>query len=443
MIKNYIFINSISKNWIYYTLALLFSVTINGQTGQNSSPSKVSLDWDICQYHPAPMSQKSTIKVPNSLKQKMAQGGGCSTFIVTYNGFTPEAQAAFQFAVDIWSFSIESPVPIRVNANFGALNPGVLGGAGPDGFLINIPGFPPNIAFASALGEKLLGEDSDGPTGTSNDINATFSNTANFYFGLDGNPPSNQVDFVSVVLHELGHGLGFLGFGRVPTDASGDPDPNPPVMGELRNQGFLASWDQFIENGTPSPLTSVVDPSAALLTEFTSNNLFSNGPITTGQNGGVKPSMYAPSPFDGGSSYSHWDESTYPAGNANSLMTPSIAPGEAIHAPGVVTLGFMEDMGWSVCGGSLSVDNVKQNTFEVSPNPFTSSIDIRLSSNSNDNYQISILDINGRLILRGTEKAIDGVISISNLGQLEDALYFIKVTNETSGTSITKKVIKN
>ena len=196
-------------------------------------------------------------------------------------------------------------------------------------------------------------------------------------------------------------------------------------------------------NGTPSPLTSVVDPSAALLTEFTSNNLFSNGPITTGQNGGVKPSMYAPSPFDGGSSYSHWDESTYPAGNANSLMTPSIAPGEAIHAPGVVTLGFMEDMGWSVCGGSLSVDNVKQNTFEVSPNPFTSSIGIRLSSNSNDNYQISILDINGRLILGSTEKAIDGVITISNLGQLEDALYFIKVTNETSGTSITKKVIKN
>src|SRR5262249_59824059 len=33
-----------------------------------------------------------------------------------------------------------------------------------------------------------------------------------WYYGLDANPPSGQIDLVAVVLHELGHGLGFLTF---------------------------------------------------------------------------------------------------------------------------------------------------------------------------------------------------------------------------------------
>lgn len=426
-----------------YGLALLFSLSIHGQA-QNSDIEVIDIDWDVCRYYPSPNSHKSSIKVPDYIRQKMASGGGgCSTFIVNYNGFTPQAQSAFQFAVDIWSNSIESSVPIRVSANFAALPTNVLGGAGPDGFLINIPGFPSNVAFPSALGEKLLGEDSDGPTGTSNDIIATFSSTANFYFGLDANPPAGQADFVSVVLHELGHGLGFLGFGRVPTDVNGNPDPNPPVVGELRNQGFLSPWDQFIENGVPTILTNFADPSAALLSEFTGNNLFSNGPIATSQNGGTKPSTYAPSTFNGGSSYSHWDDSTFPAGNPNSLMTSSIAPGEAIHNPGLVTLGFMEDMGWAICGGSLSVEELTLSTIEVSPNPFNSSIRVKISNNFNDDYKISVLDINGRVIFDETKNPINGSLVISNLDNLKNALYFVKVTNKNNGDSIIKKVIKN
>ncbi len=35
-----------------------------------------------------------------------------------------------------------------------------------------------------------------------------FPNT--WYYGLDGKPPGNQIDFISVLVHELGHGLGFL-----------------------------------------------------------------------------------------------------------------------------------------------------------------------------------------------------------------------------------------
>ena len=442
MKKNHVILSSKTKNLCFYVLSFLFSLSLFSQN-ESTNVTEINIDWDVCRYHPSPNSYKSTIKVPNYIKQKMINGtGGCSTFIVNYNGFTPEAQTAFQFAVDIWSNLIESPVPIRVSADFGPLDDGVLGGAGPDGFLINIAGFPSNVAFASALGEQLIGEDSDGPTGTSNDIVATFSSTANFYFGLDANPPNGQVDFVSVVLHEIGHGLGFLGFGRIPTDNTGTPDPDPPVEGILRNQGFISPWDQFIENGTPTAITSFTDPSAALLSEFTGNDLFSNGPISTSQNGGVKPSTYAPTTFSSGSSYSHWDEATYPAGDLNSLMTPSIAPGEAIHNPGLVTLGFMEDMGWSICDGALGTDEYTLETIAVSPNPFKASVTVKLFNNFNDEYNISLLDINGRIILNETKTPTNGWLTISNLDQLEHALYFVKVTNRNIGTTITKRVIK-
>src|SRR5258705_11341019 len=41
-----------------------------------------------------------------------------ANFVVTYNGFDPQSQAAFQAAIDIWSNTIVSPAPIRIIANW-------------------------------------------------------------------------------------------------------------------------------------------------------------------------------------------------------------------------------------------------------------------------------------------------------------------------------------
>jgi len=124
-------------------------------------------------------------------------------------------------------------------------------------------------------------------------------------------------------------------------------------------------------------------------------------------------------------------------------MTPFIAPGEAIHDPGLVTLGFMEDMGWSICGGSLTVDEFNVDSVEVSPNPFTESVNIKLANGINDDYNINLFDINGRAIMSERFSATNGTITISNLDRLEDAFYFIKITNLNNNSSITKKIVKN
>ncbi len=424
---------------VIYLLLVFISIS-NKSTAQSSQENTVDFisDWDLCIYHPNPNSNKSTIRVPNNIKERMYnRGSSCSSFIVTYDGFSPAAITAFEFAVSIWENSLESSVPIRVNTEFSPLGTTTLASAGPADYSL-VPGEPTNTAYAIALAEKITGSEiANGPAPTSIDIVATFSSDVNFYFGTDANPLPNQIDFVSVVLHELGHGLGMFGFGR------GNTQQNP-TEGILRNNGFISIWDTFIENGSTTPITTFSDPSTALLTQFTSNNLFSNSLLATDQNGGFKPKTFAPSTFAHGSSYSHWDENTFPAGNLNSLMTPSISPGEAIHNPGLVTLGFMEDMGWSICGGSLTVKEFDLASIRVSPNPFMSSITIELTNNGlSDDYSIDIIDINGRVILNTSKNVTNGKIEISNLSNLKSSLYFVKITNKNNGTSITKKVIKS
>ena len=43
------------------------------------------------------------------------------------------------------------------------------------------------------------------------DISITFADDASWYYDYNGSPWSGTYDFTSVALHELGHGLGFIG----------------------------------------------------------------------------------------------------------------------------------------------------------------------------------------------------------------------------------------
>ncbi|MBI1880329.1 MAG: hypothetical protein HYR94_19265, partial [Chloroflexi bacterium] len=263
-----------------------------------------------------------------------------ATFNVTYNGFSPEAQAAFQRAVDIWASQITSTVTIKVTANWTPLGPGVLGAAGPSNFFRNFPNAPiANRWYPSALADSLRGADLE--PGAS-DITAFFSSSfANWYFGTDGNPGAGQYDLVSVVLHELGHGLGFVGSMTV-DDGNGQVEcTGTNGIGCWGLAGTPLIFDQFAENGSGQQLINTAlfpNPSAALGTQLTSNNIFFDGPNTRTANGGNPAKLYAPTPFQSGSSFSHLDEIFN--GTPNALMTFSLNLGESAHNPGPVTLGI-------------------------------------------------------------------------------------------------------
>ena len=122
---------------------------------------------------------------------------------------------AFQHAAGIWGQTLDSPVPVIVAARFVPLATNVLGSAGATSVVRDFGGVGlyPGAEFAgtwygSALADKRAGSDLN--VGFA-DVIANFSTNFNFYLGLDGNHGA-QVDLVTVVLHELGHGLNFQTF---------------------------------------------------------------------------------------------------------------------------------------------------------------------------------------------------------------------------------------
>ena len=423
------------------SLVMFSSLLIGAQDGtyeiREVIPARPACELPLGEY----VGQISIPRAPETAARMDSNNDPCATFVVNYNGFTPEAQAAFQYAVDIWAFSIESSVPINVSATFTSLGTGVLGSAGPATLRTSsVAGTIPNTFYPAALWEKLEGEDRS-IFGGSNDINANFNNTTNWYYGTDANPPAGQIDFVTVVLHELGHGLGFTdGWANVTTSF-------PDDIGSIRepNNNIPAIYAHFIENGSGTDILSLADPSAALGAELTGNDLYCNSPTAIQQlnQGGTLPKLYAPTAWSGGSSISHWDNATFPIGDINSLMRSSVSAGVANHNPGFITLGFFQDMGWGICPGALSVDDFTVSNVTVSPNPFVDEITVTLNKVYSDSFELNLIDINGRLIMSQKSDASNGRLTLSNLSDLDDSLYFVKITNSTTGNNITKKVMKN
>ncbi len=259
-----------------------------------------------------------------------------ASFVVNYTGFSTEAQAAFQYAVDIWSSLITSDVPIVIDATWEDLPGNTLGSAGATGLWYNFGGAPSNnVLYPSPLADKLAGSDLEPGSA---DMVANFDSGTDWYFGLDGNTPFAQYDLVSVVLHEIGHGLGFAGTMYVGVD----------LNGYVLNGSLAHIYDEFVYTGNNEALLDFGNGTAALADALLGDNLYWAGIQGNAQSGDFSPKLYAPSGWEQGSSLSHFDESTYPAGSVHSLMTPQIGNGEAIHSPGPMALGVLEDIGWTV-----------------------------------------------------------------------------------------------
>ncbi|HKU17316.1 MAG TPA: PA domain-containing protein [Steroidobacteraceae bacterium] len=116
----------------------------------------------------------------------------------------------FNHAAQIWEAVLQPRVDVIVNARFTALGAGVLGSAGPTFIFDNFAGAEyPDTWYHSALADHLAGVDLEPGQP---DIAANFSSDTLFYLGFDTNEPAGTSDLLPVVLHELGHGLGFSNF---------------------------------------------------------------------------------------------------------------------------------------------------------------------------------------------------------------------------------------
>ena len=288
------------------------------------------------------------------------------TFVNEGRTWTEPAKAAFEAAVAIWEHTIESPVPIAITATATPLPAGALGSAGPFDFLRNEMGTPTNDQGSVDAAKRTLADDVFEPVALFNartgrdaapgepDIEASFDPSQSFlYLGTDGRPSDQQYDFRSIVVHEIGHGLGLVGTGDVDATnraAIGDPGVNGNTgvrSGVSFDQFVYATTSQQAGNGGVRVL-SLRDGTAELRTAITGGQLYWAGQLARTAAGGAKVRLYAPSPFETGSSFGHVDETVYPRGTANSLMSPVLEPGETYADPGQIAMGLLADIGYAI-----------------------------------------------------------------------------------------------
>jgi uncharacterized repeat protein (TIGR01451 family) len=253
---------------------------------------------------------------------------------------------AFRYAADLAAARISSNVSIRVDATMDALggsgSGAVLGAAGPNTLHRDFTNAPVvSTWYVQALANALSGSDlnvanSDIGAQFNSDVdNGTVLGATDWYYGLDGNPGSD-IDFVSVVLHEILHGLGFLSLVDESTGA--------------KFLGFDDAYMRHLEHhgATPSAFPSM-DNSQRVTAQVSGPNLHWTGAAVTATAGGFSAGvssghvqMFAPGTLQLGSSVSHFDTALSP----NDLMEPNYTTALQANTPAAFKL--LTDIGWTV-----------------------------------------------------------------------------------------------
>lgn len=260
---------------------------------------------------------------------------------------------AFQFAANIWGALLDSPVEVRVEARFDPLTctetSAILGQAGAVSVFRDFSGAPrQGTWYPVALASKLFGADLDPPNilnPNTNDIVALFNSSLGqtgcltgrpWYFGLDQTPPPTRFDFVTVLLHELGHGLGFQTFVNLATGA--------------KFLGFDDAYMVHLEDHSTGLLYPAMLNAQRVAASMNTGNLHWVGPRVVAKSTGLTagralPSghveMYAPNPQRPGSSVSHFSISLSP----NEGMEPFYTGPN--HSVGLAAW-LLDDIGWNV-----------------------------------------------------------------------------------------------
>lgn len=202
------------------------------------------------------------------------------------NGTTVGQQRliVFQTVASIWGAALNSGPTITIRASWSSTMPcaatsGTLGSAGNSGNIWrDFPGGVPATWYGNALANAISNQDRNG-LGTSNpEISATFNSQigigscltgAHWYYGLDNNHGSDGIDLLSVVLHEVGHGLGFQTYTNTSTGQQ---------AGSQAGGFFPSIFDNFLFDDTTSKFWKDMSDSERVASAINTGNLVWRGP---------------------------------------------------------------------------------------------------------------------------------------------------------------------
>jgi len=238
-----------------------------------------------------------------------------------------------EYALAIWSDNLAGTVPVRINVDSKDLgSTGIIGQSWRMTMAQNtgqVPTSPTDTWYPGALWNQLVGYPFLAGYNIKLEMNSQFS----FYYGTTGNPSYSQIDWITTMLHEVNHGLGFFPICQSNGSYSANSaTPNPGI------------FDRQLFQGTNGPcLVDLSEAERAALVK--SNNLYAGAPdsyLLAAHGSRVK--MYAPTSYSSGSSCSHWDSyQTF-----TTFMKYYIDWGWKCHTVTTREMGIFIDMGWTI-----------------------------------------------------------------------------------------------
>lgn len=268
--------------------------------------------------------------------------GGGSAFEIIYadapgRGFNDAREGAarkraLEAAMNAWALVLDTTIPIYIEARMEAPESeeeeGLLASAGPTDFF-EIEDFYVPAALAAQFVDDYVTEGAD--------IEVMFNQDQDWDYATNGVAANGKASFVYVTIHEIGHGLGFID--------SFDPD-----AGELGNDRPFP-YDVFINRGSSRDNYLVDRVASRVQDDLISDDLFFNGESANiASRRSIRPQamvkLFAPDPYEPGSSISHVDQDLYSDFKVG-LMTPYDF-GSGTNKIDVLTLGILKDIGYNL-----------------------------------------------------------------------------------------------
>ncbi len=251
---------------------------------------------------------------------------------------------------------------------------------------------------------------------------------------------SGRIDLVSVLIHEIGHSLGYLSFANQSTTLNAESTFSEWNRNMVR--GSTTPTAMFATDKTQTNYGSFLGPTATFTAgNAAANGLFFNGAYAREVFGAVVP-LYAPNPFESGSSLSHVNDS-------NAIMNPSITAG-VMRRFQAYEIAILMDLGWNnynwngTRSSSANTGNWSEGIGDYTSSRWTTDKGITLIANPGAFYNVNssqgeapILPIYGQVtannVLNFNNSGTTSYTSTNNLGTVR--LSRLNLNSTSSGAT--------